>query len=69
MEQDPFLGVLRAKKAQFVKSVKYYNYPEPKDFVLALDDLIAHMHETEAIKDRMHPKALTLTQPSPSPSP
>lgn len=54
VEQDPFLGVLRAKKAQFVKSVKYYNYPEPKDFVLALDDLIAHMHETEAIKEFMH---------------
>ena len=54
MEQDPFLGVLRAKKAKFVKDVKYYNYPEPTDFVSAVDRLIAHMHETDAIKGFMH---------------
>ena len=54
VEQDPFLGVLRAKKARFVKSVKYYNYPEPTDFVAAVDELIAHMHETDAIKEFMH---------------
>jgi len=53
-EQDPFLAVLEAKKAKFIKDVKYYNYPEPKEFKVAVDKLIAHMHETHAIKEFMH---------------
>ena len=28
---------LRDKKSRFIKDVKYYNYPEPKDFEVAVD--------------------------------
>ena len=32
--------MLRAKKAKFVKNVKYYNYPKPTEFVAAVTTLI-----------------------------
>ena len=87
--------MLRTKRDKFVKDVEYYNYPEPTDFVAAVDTqtlaltltlyltltvtlpltrtltltlsltltlpltqvdtLIAHMHDTAAIKEFMRP--------------
>jgi len=48
-ECDPYARVLLAQKEAFVRSVAYYDFPEPVGFVAVFNVLMGSMHRREAV--------------------